>query len=92
MVYRVGNGLQRNEETMNPRMNRQLTARRNMELAVTLFVLLMGVICPRAAADVKLEQCRFALGMQDSIIGDEDIVASSMWTESTAANMAGSAA
>lgn len=66
-------------------MNRQSTARRNMELAVTLFVLLMGVICPRAAADVKLEQCRFALGMQDSIIGDEDIVASSMWTESTAA-------
>ncbi|XP_078272100.1 epithelial discoidin domain-containing receptor 1-like [Rhinoraja longicauda] len=74
-----------NDETMSPRKIRQSTALRNMELAVTFLALLMGVTGPRVAAEVNLEQCRFALGMQDSIISDEDIVASSMWTESTAA-------
>ncbi|XP_072888116.1 discoidin domain-containing receptor 2-like isoform X1 [Hemitrygon akajei] len=56
-----------------------------MGTAVVLLVLLLGLFGEQSAAEMNLEQCRFALGMQDSIIRDEDIVASSMWSESTAA-------
>ncbi|XP_051899932.1 discoidin domain-containing receptor 2-like isoform X2 [Pristis pectinata] len=56
-----------------------------MGFAVAFLALLLGLLGEQSAAEVNLEQCRFALGMQDSIIRDEDIVASSMWSESTAA-------
>ncbi|XP_038672752.1 discoidin domain-containing receptor 2-like isoform X2 [Scyliorhinus canicula] len=52
---------------------------------VAFFVLLLGMSVSPSGAQVNLERCRFALGMQDSVIPDEDIVASSMWSDSTAA-------
>ncbi|XP_078073648.1 discoidin domain-containing receptor 2-like isoform X2 [Mustelus asterias] len=52
---------------------------------VPFFVLLLGMSVIRLEAQVNLERCRFALGMQDSVIPDEDIIASSMWSDSTAA-------
>uniref|UniRef100_UPI00398EC745 discoidin domain-containing receptor 2-like isoform X3 n=1 Tax=Pristiophorus japonicus TaxID=55135 RepID=UPI00398EC745 len=55
---------------------------------VPFLLLLLGVASHPSGAQVNLERCRFALGMQDSVISDEDIVASSMWSESTAAKHA----
>ncbi|XP_067830092.1 discoidin domain-containing receptor 2-like isoform X2 [Heptranchias perlo] len=52
---------------------------------IPFFFLLVGMSSSPSGAQVNLERCRFALGMQDSVIGDEDILASSMWSESTAA-------
>ncbi|XP_041068647.1 discoidin domain-containing receptor 2-like isoform X3 [Carcharodon carcharias] len=52
---------------------------------VPFLLLLLGMNVSPSGAQVNLERCRFALGMQDSVIPDEDIVASSMWSDSTAA-------
>ncbi|XP_060706967.1 discoidin domain-containing receptor 2-like isoform X2 [Hemiscyllium ocellatum] len=56
-----------------------------MRPALLLVLLSLGAAVSLSGAQVNLERCRFALGMQDSVIQDEDIVASSRWSDSTAA-------
>ncbi|XP_006004648.1 epithelial discoidin domain-containing receptor 1 isoform X2 [Latimeria chalumnae] len=56
-----------------------------MGLAVLFFFLFLGTSSAVPGGHFDPAKCRYALGMQDRTIPDEDIIASSAWSDSTEA-------